>query len=79
MAVPCDNLNTERGEPMKEMTRGAVAPGKTPVNWRIDTQALEEARIIARERGYASVPQLVSYLLRKVATDIKARKAVFGG
>jgi len=64
---------------MRVKERGAVAPGKTPVNWRIDTEALEKARVAAQERGYSSVPQLVSFLLRRVLTDSKLREAVFGG
>lgn len=63
----------------KAPTRGAVKPGKVQCNWRIDSRALDHARVAAPELGFFSVPQMVNFVLLKVLTNAKVKKIVFGG
>ncbi len=45
-------------------SRGAVAPGKRQVNWRLRVDLLEKAQAEATAKGFRSVPAFVEYILQ---------------
>lgn len=44
----------------KRHTKGQVAPGKTPVNWRLLTGNVNQLDYEAQRLGYSSVPAFVN-------------------
>ena len=50
------------GENMAK-ARGAVAPGKVQVNWRIREDVIKELAEEAQALGFASIPALINHIL----------------
>ena len=44
-------------------SRGAVAPGKTQVNWRIWSEVIAKLEAEVKSKGFTSVPSLVNTIL----------------
>ena len=44
--------------------RGAIAPGKRQVNWRLRVDLLEKAQAEAQTKSFRSVPAFVEYILQ---------------
>lgn len=44
-------------------TRGAVAPGKRQVNWRLRVDLLEKLEAERRDKRFKSMPAFLEYLL----------------
>ncbi len=51
-------------EGVGKKSRGAVAPGKRQVNWRIRVDLLEKAQAEATAKGFRSVPAFMEYILQ---------------
>jgi len=45
-------------------SRGAVAPGKRQVNWRLRVDLLEKAQAEATAKSFRSVPAFMEYILQ---------------
>ena len=45
-------------------SRGAVAPGKRQVNWRLRVDLLEKADAEAKSKGFKYVPGFIEYILQ---------------